>query len=610
MCHILVFMIKPYLLACRWGVGILLLSWSGITFESIAQTANLWQRPTLMEPNRVNMEGDWGNAFTRGIERMGKAPYEPAFILSDVSFTTNRWFTNYSGDISGRFIEVTSLSSSRENPEPAALTEVLKKITDYQKPDGHFGAVVDWANPEELRGASWDNRIMPLMWGNGRLLLGLTASAVRFDDARLLDSARKLGDFYVNIASVLFCDPQKKDFYTQNTGYASAYVTCVYEGMEGLVRLYQATHDARYLNTARKMADFHEAFDKLPVNHSHGSLSEHEALILLYENTGDAKYLNRVVNRWNRIVNEGFVNPVGGVMEKFVVTGYERDEGCSESDWLRLNLMLWRNTGDPRYLDMAERTVSTELAANQWPDGGFGHRVFGIDATGPYAFHDYSQEALWCCAFHGALGLRELKSYLATSGAEGIELQFAVAFDAPVSFKSSQWRVESRMKAATTECPVQCGVTLTRVSAQGRVAVLIRIPEWAESVSAEMNGKKLALSPARKGYVKTKALNSGASFTVAYHAVPYLENRRLKRIDLPQKLPAHMDDVVVHYGPHILVNNTNGEIQTVVLHVDSKGHLQLPQANGEPLLVPWNQVKNSSGRHAFVINADLQSSKE
>jgi len=603
-------MIKPYLFACPWIVGIFLFSWPGIVIESIAQTTDLWQRPKLVEPNTVNMRGDWGNAFTRGIERMGKAPYEPAFILSDVSFTTNRWFTNYSGDISGRFIEVTSLASSREKPEPAALLEVLKKVADYQKPDGHFGAVVDWSNPEELRGASWDNRIMPLMWGNGRLLLGLTASAVRFNDAHLLESAKKLGDFYVNTASVLFCDPQKKEYYSQNTGYASAYVTCVYEGMEGLVQLYRATHEVRFLNTARKMADFHEAFDRLPVNHSHGSLSEHEALILLYEDTGDAKYLDRVVKRWERIVNEGFVSPVGGVLEKFVVTGYERDEGCSESDWLRLNLMLWRNTGNPRYLDMAERTVSTELAANQWPDGGFGHRVFGLDATGPYAFLDYSQEALWCCAFHGALGLRELKSYLVTSGREGIELQFGMAFEAPVSFKGSEWRVESKLDAATADCPVRCQITLTRVSGRGKAPVLIRIPEWAESVLSEMNGKKLTLSPARKGYVKTKALDSGSAFTVSFHATPYLENRRLKRIDLPTKLPARMDNVVVHFGPHILVNNTDGRIQTVVLSVDSKGHLQLPQTNGEPLLVPWNQVRNSSGHHAFVINADLQPVKK
>src|SRR5208283_1974064 len=134
------------------------------------------------------------------------------------------------------------------------------------------------------------------------------------------------------------------------------------------------------------MADFHEAYDTLPVDHAHGSLSEHEALLLLYEDTGEVRYLQRVTNRWNRIVREGFVNPTGGVLEKFWVTGYNRDEGCAETDWLRLNLMLWQNTGDTRYLDMAERVLWNEYLANQWPDGGYGHRFIGCDDVGPFAY--------------------------------------------------------------------------------------------------------------------------------------------------------------------------------------------------------------------------------
>ena len=45
----------------------------------------------------------------------------------------------------------------------------------------------------------------------------------------------------------------------------------------------------------------------------------------------------------------GFVWPIGGVGEHWYVF-HQGDEGCSESDWLRFNLDLWRFTGQTNYL--------------------------------------------------------------------------------------------------------------------------------------------------------------------------------------------------------------------------------------------------------------------
>ena len=60
------------------------------------------------------------------------------------------------------------------------------------------------------------------------------------------------------------------------------------------------------------------------------------------------------------------------------------DEGCSESDWLRFNLQLWRFTGETRFLDMAERLLLNQYAANQCPNGGYGWRNFDGDAAERY----------------------------------------------------------------------------------------------------------------------------------------------------------------------------------------------------------------------------------
>ena len=53
-----------------------------------------------------------GEAYDRGVKRLALPPYDSAvYLRSDFSFETNRIFVNYSGDISGRFIQIASLVS-------------------------------------------------------------------------------------------------------------------------------------------------------------------------------------------------------------------------------------------------------------------------------------------------------------------------------------------------------------------------------------------------------------------------------------------------------------------------------------------------------------------
>ncbi len=560
-----------------------------------------WTPPELTDPLQVKLSGLIGDALDRGVARIGQAPYTAPFVLADVSFSTKRWFTNYSGDISGRFLELGSVTSYPENPQPAALSQVMQQIPGFQQADGHFGADINWTNTAELHGKAWDSTVMPILWGNGRLLLGLTATFARFHDQRTLEAARRLGDFYCTTAADTFCDPARTNEYRQESAYAGAYVTCYFEGMEGLVQLYRLTQDKRYLETASRMADFHEQFDTLPVGHSHGSLSQHEALLMLYEATGNPKYLNRVTARWDAAVQGGYVSPAGGVLEKFVVTGYNRDEGCSEADWLRLCLMLWRNTGQNRYLNMAERTLWNEYFANQWPDGGYGHRLLGIDNEGPYAFHQYSEEALWCCSFHGPLALTELKGYLAVGANDAICYNFPLDFFSPVGVSGGQWTVRSRTLAPLEDVPVRCEVKVVRNSGREKVTLLIRRPDWADKVTVTLEGREVSKRNAGE-YQATSPVVSGSVLRVEYHARPYLETRRFQKVELPKKLPALLEQVAIRYGPSVMLNADSGDLEELTLRV-AHGAVQLPPNSSK--LVSWSQLRNSGNRHAFLFNVRL-----
>ena len=573
-----------------------------------SETPSHWERPALPDPNRVEMGGEWGAALTRGEARVGENPYDERYLLADLNFGMNRSFTNYSGDISGRYLELSSVTSSPQRPPSVTLAEVMHKIPLLQKPDGHFGTDIDWAAPIDFEVPFNLAKVMPTLWGNGRILLGLVAAYQHFGDPAMLAAARKLGDFYVNIAADRFCDPQRTAEYQKSPGYAAAYVTCVYQGVAGLVELYRLDHEEKYLKVAERMADFHAAYDTLPVEHSHGSISVHEALLMLYEDTGDAKYLRRVTDRWEKEVRGGYVNPAGGVLEKLTVATCNRDEGCAESDWLRLNLMLWRDTGATRYLDMAERLLWTEYLANQWPDGGYGHRYISTDAQGAYALGLRHQEALWCCTFHGPLGLHELKGYLAAGVPAGIYYNFPVDFTSPVSVGQEEWTVSSKTLPPTEGTPVRCEVTLAADTPDAQVDLWVRVPGWADEVSVTSNGQSLAIVPVG-GYLHTPRLAAGNKLEIAYRSHPHLETRLGERVQVPVKLPVSLEHVVVRDGPEILLNTTSGDIQKITLGVRSDGTLVLPTETSAKL-APWIKVAAApDAPRAFVFDANLEAAQ-
>jgi hypothetical protein len=106
-----------------------------------------WSPPALLDPQTTELAGPVGDALRRGVSRMSQEPYTVPWLRADVSFEVDRIFTNYSGDVSGRFLELAALTSPPSNPSPASLMPVLASIAKHQKADGHFGVEVDLAKP-------------------------------------------------------------------------------------------------------------------------------------------------------------------------------------------------------------------------------------------------------------------------------------------------------------------------------------------------------------------------------------------------------------------------------------------------------------------------------
>lgn len=546
--------------------------------------AELTQGPpswALPQASDVELGGPLGEAYRRGVARLGEDPYKSVeYLRSDLSFEVVRPFTNYSGDISGRYLEAACLTTPPGKLEPAALAGLMECVPNYQLPDGHFGREIDWSKPiDDQPLCMTDKSIrMPAFWGHSRLLVGLLEAYAVGHDPKMLQAAKRLGDFYLTTAD-LYLDPSREELFRSTGSYSAAYVTCYFPALEGLVRLAEVAQDDRYLKHAERMAEFFTRFDKLPVDHSHGNLIAYHGLLLLHEATGKQVYLDRAVARWKEAIEGGYIWPIGGVGEHFKPASHY-DEGCSEADWLRMNLDLWRITGQTRFLDTAERHLLNHFAMNRMDNGGYGHHIFQSDAEGVQFMQAEGRvEAVWCCTFHGLMGMSTLKRYMVAGSPQGIVVNFPLDVTAPVQVGPNTWKVAVR-RLAGTDATVVCQVQVDPTRGAADVPkLLLRKPGWAESVQVKDAQGKTIDAPCEAGYLQLP-IRTGAdgAVTVTFGFAPRVENRRLQCQKLDGTKLARLSGIVLGNGPAVLLANADQPRPVVVLRRDKEGHLLLPKS--------------------------------
>ena len=299
-------------------------------------------------------------------------------------------------------------------------------LTKYQKADGHFGAEQQLPNLERKRD-------MPILWGNGRLLVGLVEVYECRGDPTALALARKLGDYLVATDPVY---DQAENLRTVGGSHADGFGTCYFSCIEGLAALGRATKDQRYIVEATHIAAARAVghqFRRTPqprpalrrARLRRTLCADRPALLVSGGGTGLALFACR------------HLLPTGGVKE-ILDANCIRDEGCAEADWLRLNLLLWRLTGEGRFLDAAERALKNHFLYQQFANGGAGHRLLHQIGGQPVAFKGLSEEAWWCCGEHWARAMVEVARSAVVAAPRGPFIALALDCDtslpAPADF--------------------------------------------------------------------------------------------------------------------------------------------------------------------------------
>jgi len=407
----------------------------------------------------------------RRVRENGTPAYSPEMVVADAVPRHIRRFTEFSGDVSGRYIGALACASLDRSEAYEELGPLVQEVIRHQKPEGYFGGAfaVNGIRKED----------MAILWGNGRLLIGLLEYYRLRKDASCLASARRLGEFLVKIAGEMNSDRVRRQF--EDGSFAMGYI-CWTQIIEGLAELHRQTGVAAYRQVAEAMAD---RADRRPNEHSHGFLSSVRGMVDLFDLSGEMRFLERAEREWQGVVDSGNVFAAGSIPEAWKPKAH-RTEGCSEADWLRLGLRLWARTGKSIYLEHAERTLFNEFAMNQFDTGDFGHRV--LSRTGsPIGGNEEgggTARAWWCCTLHGLRAFADVRAHVFRTAGE------ALAFDLPLEGRGVLGDFEVNAESLLEDSAI---VRLT-VTKAGAIAtpLLIREPSWAYGVEISSNGLRLA----------------------------------------------------------------------------------------------------------------------
>ncbi len=421
-----------------------------------------WEAPPLAAPAAARLGGPWAAAQARNAARLSLAPLDqPGFILDDVALQQHRKFAEYSGDISGRWIADAAFLAPQFPKAFERFPEVMAGLSLYQKADGHFGC--DQQLPKLER-----TRDMPILWGNGRLLIGLVEVAEQTGDQRALALAKKLGDYFVATDAIY---NQPENIRGVGGSYSDGFVTCYFSCIEGLAGLARVSRDRQYLDEARRIAQLALSVTNFDGLHSHGRLCAVRGFADLYAITGEGCWRDGAERDW-RLFRDRYLLPTGGMKESLDAKCV-RDEGCAEADWLRLNLALWRLTGQGAYLDAAERSLKNHFIYQEFANGGAGHRMLHQVEGQPVAFKALSEEAWWCCGEHWARAMVDVARSAVTGSSRALYINLAVDCSSAVSGPGGNW------KADLLETEDGLKVTL-RPPKSIAAEVRIHRPAWAE----------------------------------------------------------------------------------------------------------------------------------
>ena len=530
------------------------------------------------------------NSLTPSIKQQALSPHDirvggdlQARLELACSYLVSKYATiptagEWGADQYARWLDAVGLLSNylgRSSPE---FQQVLATFLAFQKPDGAI--LMEHQTPRE-----W--------WGASRAILFLTEYYSVHPDPRCLAAARRLGDFIIANAPLESATVEKI-----HGDYHSSLI--------GLVALYRLTGDTKYLRFAERIASVidpltappgpytREEYNitsllsgfRLHGHHTHSYLEIMQGIVDLYEATGDVKYL-QMAETVEADTERNTLWVSGGIPEAYGEYYEYRDETCPVTSWILLNLRLFRQTGEARYMDVVESSLFNHLFFDQDTKGGF----YSYRSICPLKrVHPDNRGFVTdgCCSMHGARGMYEAVRYVFSVDGQGLNVNLFVNADAEVSGFGGIGHAKVEMKTDFPDSG-RIDLLLDGHGNLGSFPVRIRVPFWvARAPEIKVNGNKRKFNVEHGYAVITRAWKAGDRIQVAlpFHLSIITSNHNgfnappITHVNGPST-KQQFDDAALLYGPIVLMLDRQdfpeltGRTLTVAAFMDDAGTLDL-----------------------------------
>jgi DUF1680 family protein len=527
-------------------------------------------RMQFLEPKHVQLGGVLGAALdanVRGrLSRFITDETSPAIALFSPEHVCKNHEGDWYGEHAGKWLYAAARAALRT--DDAALGASVRRVADYlakvQSADGYLGtyaperrftrkqppAPSTWDGAPALR--TWD------IWTHSYLVLGLLEVHRCLPDDAYLTAARCIGDL---------CWRTLTDGHIDITSLGNHFGMSATVLLDPAVELYFATRNDKYLKLARLILDQANARPELALlsqalagadaseiatGKAYQLLWNLIGIAKLYRATGDPQLLTAVRHLWENIRDYHLTlggGPCGGVAHRSrevfnhhgVFSPHAYVETCSTFAWIQLNRELLRVSGEARYAEEIERAVYNDLLGAQAENG---------EDWCYYSFPNGKRvhTTYWrCCKSSGAMALEELPSLAyAVVANDAVAINLYSAGLATLTLSSAgAVRIEQ-----FTDYPFD-GEVRIRIDPEraARFAVHLRIPEWAEGASLEVNGKPWDHAVAPGAYLAlAREWRSNDEITLRLPLRPMVHwkaSRSVQESRAPDGEPIHQE--VMHY---------------------------------------------------------------
>ena len=338
-----------------------------------------------------------------------------------------------------------------------------------------------------------------------KILRGLLDAYTATDDARALDLASGMGDWMHSRLSVLPEATLQRMWGLFSSGEFGGIV-------EAIVDLYAVTGKAEHLALA-KLFDLDSLIDACAANtdtlnglHANQHIPIFTGLLRLYDATGETRYLTAAKNFWGMVVPNRMYGIGGTSTGEFwkasgLIAGTISDtdaETCCAYNLLKLSRTLFFHEQSPKYMDYYERALYNQVLGSKQDkaDAEKPLVTYFIGLT-PGHVRDYTpKQGTTCCEGTGMESATKYQDSVYFKAADGSALYVNLYSPSQLT-----WAAKGVTITQTTTYPREQGTTLTFGGSSAAFALKLRVPSWATAgFQVTVNGAAVSGTPAAGSY--------------------------------------------------------------------------------------------------------------